>query len=113
MREFGSTSAVAKSVDELEASPYSKGRAIVLSEHVEETKATSGAKILTPVSRFVEALASESGAGSSSSDIHATMYGGMAGVVGARTASFGTMNVDPSNQKQKTRPKVVLTGAAT
>jgi hypothetical protein len=57
--KFGETSAVAKSVDDLEANPKSEGRAKVLSEQVAETKATSDAEIMAAVSKLVEALATE------------------------------------------------------
>lgn len=59
VRKFGATSAVSKSVDDLEANPKSKGRAIVLSEHVEEAKAASDAEIMATVNKLVEALAKD------------------------------------------------------
>jgi hypothetical protein len=92
-RKFGTTSAVTKSVEDLEANPKSQGRAMVLSEHVEETKATSDAEIMAAVSKLVEALAKDRAAGTSQVHIQATMTGGVAGVVGAQSASIGTMNV--------------------
>jgi hypothetical protein len=92
-RRFGSTSAVAKSVEDLEANPRSQGRAMVLSEHVEEAKATSDAEIMAAVSKLVEALAKERAAGTSSVHIQATMTGGTAGIVGAQNASIGSMSV--------------------
>jgi hypothetical protein len=92
-RKFGASSAVAKSVEDLEANPKSQGRAMVLSEHVEEAKATSDAEIMAAVSKLVEALAKERAAGTSSVHIQATMTGGTAGIVGAQNASIGSMSV--------------------
>jgi hypothetical protein len=96
IQKFGATSAVAKSVDDLEANPKSKGQAIVLSERVEEAKAASDTEILMAVSKLVEALAKERAAGTSSVHIQATMSGGVAGIVGAHTASIGSMTVGSS-----------------
>ena len=92
-RKFGASSAVAKSVGDLEADPKSEGRAMVLSEQVGEAKATSDTDIMAAVSKLVEALAKDKAAGTSSVQIHATMSGGFAGIVGAQNASIGSMNV--------------------
>ena len=92
-RKFGATSAVAKSVEDLEVNPKSQGRAMVLSEHVEEAKATSDAEIMAAVSKLVEALANEKRAGTSNVHIQATVSGGIAGVVGAQNVSVGSMNI--------------------
>jgi hypothetical protein len=59
VRKFGATTAVAESVEDLEANPKSQGRAMVLSEHVEEAKATSDADIMAAVNKLVEALAKD------------------------------------------------------
>src|ERR1700722_18314515 len=83
-RRFGATSAVAKSVNDLEANPKSKGQAMVLSEHVVEAKAEADAEIMKAVSALVEALKNDTTPGTSSVNIHATMTGGTAGVVGAQ-----------------------------
>ena len=91
-RKFGATSPVAKSVEDLEANPTSKGRAIVLSEQVEESRATSDTEIMAAVTKLVEALAKNQAAGTSSVRIKATMSGGVAGVVGAQNVSIGTLN---------------------
>jgi hypothetical protein len=93
-RKFGATSAVAKSVEDLEVNPKSQGRAMVLSEHVEEAKATSDAEIMAAVRKLVEALAKERAAGTSSVHVEATMSGGVAGVVGAHNVSVGSMNIE-------------------
>jgi hypothetical protein len=101
-RRFGSTSAVAKSVEDLEANPKSHGRAMVLSDHVEEAKATSDAEIMAAVSKLVAALATERAAGTSSVHIQATMTGGVAGIVGAQNASIGSMNAGSRTPDDKT-----------
>jgi hypothetical protein len=51
LRKFGATSAVAKSVEDLEANPKSQGGAMVLSEQVGEVRATSDPEIMTAVTK--------------------------------------------------------------
>jgi hypothetical protein len=92
-RKFGAASAISKSVEDLEANPKSKGLALVLSEHVAGAQATSDMEIMAAVSKLVEALAKDKAAGTSNVHIHATMSGGVAGIVGAQNASIGSMNV--------------------
>jgi hypothetical protein len=92
-RKFGSTSAVAKSVEDLETDPNSHGRAMVLSEQVKKSNASSDGEVLAAVSKLVEALARDKAAGTPNVHIQATMTGGVAGVVGAQTASIGSMTV--------------------
>src|ERR1700722_20855126 len=70
-RRFGPTSAVAKSVNDLEANPKSKGQAMVLSEHVVEAKAEADADIMAAVSKLVDALAKERAGGPSNVHIQA------------------------------------------
>jgi hypothetical protein len=100
-RKFGATSTVSKSVEALEANPKSKGQAMVLSEHVEEAKATSDTEIMAAVSKLVEALAKERAAGTSSVNIQATISGGVAGIVGAQNASIGSMNAGSPGPNDK------------
>jgi hypothetical protein len=99
--KFGATSTVSKSVEALEANPKSKGQAMVLSEHVEEAKATSDTEIMAAVTKLVEALAKDKATGASSVHIQATMSGGVAGIVGAQNASIDTMNVQPPKPNDK------------
>jgi hypothetical protein len=101
VRKFGATSAVAKSVEDLEASPKSQGRAMVLSEQVGEARATSDADIMAAVRKLVEALAKEKVVGASNVHIQATMSGGVAGIVGAQNASIGKVNVSSANPSDK------------
>jgi hypothetical protein len=92
-RKYGAASTVAKSINDLEASPKSQGRAMVLSEQIGEAKATSDKDILAAVNTLVEALAKDNAAGTSNVYIQATMSGGVAGIVGAQNASVGSMNI--------------------
>jgi len=101
VRRFGATSAVAKSVDDLEANPKSKGQAMVLSEHVVEAKAEADADIMKAVSTLIEALKNDKTSGTSSVHVHATMTGGVAGVVGAQNVSVGSMNVGAPQPDKK------------
>jgi hypothetical protein len=91
-RKFGATSAVAKSIDDLEANPKSEGRAKVLAEHVEESKVASDTEILAAVKKLVEALKYDKTSRASSLNTHATVTGGVVGVAGAQNVSVGTLN---------------------
>jgi hypothetical protein len=95
-RKFGSTSAFAKSVEDLEADPKSQGRAMVLSEQVKKSNASSDADVLAAVNKLVEALAKDKAAGTSNVRVQAAMSGGVAGIVGAQNASIGSMNIGSS-----------------
>jgi hypothetical protein len=99
VRKFGASSAVAKSVEDLEATPKSQGRAMVLSEQVGEVKATSDTHIMEAVRKLLEALAKDKAAGAPSVHIQATMSGGVAGIVGAQNASIGSIAVEVSKNK--------------
>jgi hypothetical protein len=100
-RKFGASSAVAKSIDDLEADPKSEGRAIVLSEQVKKVNAPSDAEVMAAVNELVEALANHMAAGTSSVHIQATMTGGVAGIVGAQNASIGSMSVGSPSPTDK------------
>lgn len=102
--KFGPTSAVAKSVEDLEADPKSEGRALVLSEQVKKVNAPSDAEIMAAVTKLVEALAKDKAAGTSNVIIQATMSGGVAGIVGAQNASIGSMNVGSPPPDDKPDP---------
>ena len=91
-RKFGATGAVAKSLDDLEANPKSKGQAMVLSERVTEANAQADAEIVAAVKTLVEALA-KANAAPPGVHIEATMTGGVAGVVGAQNVSIDSLNV--------------------
>jgi disulfide oxidoreductase YuzD len=91
-RKFGATSAVVKSVDDLEANPKSQGQAMVLSERVVEAKVQEDADIMHAVAKLIEAIAKDKVAGTSNVHIEATMTGGVAGVVGAQSVSIGTFH---------------------
>ena len=91
-KKFGATSAVAKSVDDLEANPKSHGRAEVLSEEVDKTNASSDAEILAAVNKLVEALSkAEQVTGGAKIDVK--ISGGQVGVAGAGNVTVGSMNV--------------------
>jgi hypothetical protein len=91
-RKFGATSAVAKSVEDLEANPKSQGQAMVLSERIAEAKVQEDADIMHAVAKLIEAIAKDKVAGTSNVHIEATMTGGVAGVVGAQSVSIGTFH---------------------
>ena len=58
-RKWGDTSAVAKSVDALEANPKSKGQAAVLSEHVNAVNAMADVEVMQALAKLVDALKKE------------------------------------------------------
>jgi len=87
-RKFGAAGAVARSVDDLEANPKSKGQAMVLSERVTQ----ANAEIMAAVKTLVEALA-KANVAPPGVHVEATMTGGVAGVVGAQNVSIGSLNV--------------------
>ncbi len=91
-KKFGATSAVAKSVEDLEAHPKSQGRAKVLSEEVDKTDASSDTEILAAVNKLVEAL-SKAGQAVGGAKIDVKISGGQVGVAGARNVTVGSMNV--------------------
>jgi len=99
-RKFGPTSAVAKSVDDLEANPRSKGQALVLSERVAETNAVADADIMEAVNKLVEAL-SKARFEPPNVHVEATMAGGVAGVVGAQNVSIGTFHQGAQSAKDR------------
>jgi hypothetical protein len=97
-RKFGPTSAVAKSVDDLEANPKSKGQAILLSERIAEAKAMADADIAQALDKLVAALTK---AAPPTVHIETTMTGGVAGVVGAQNVSIGSFNQVAPKAKDK------------
>ena len=92
-KKFGATSAVAKSVEDLEAHPKSQGRAKVLSEEVDKTDASFDAEILAAVNKLVEALSNAGQATRRGAKIDVRISGGQVGVAGARNVTVGSMNV--------------------
>ena len=100
-RKFGASSPIAKSVNDLEANPKSRGQAIVLSERVAEAKATDDPEVMSLVKTLIDELAKARG-GPANVHIEATMTGGVAGVVGAQNVSIGSMKVEspPNGEKR-------------
>jgi hypothetical protein len=97
-RKFGPRSAVAKSVDDLEANPKSKGQAILLSERIAEAKAMADADIVQALDKLVAALTK---AAPPKVHVEATMTGGVAGVVGAQNVSIGSLHQVAPKAKDK------------
>jgi hypothetical protein len=93
--KFGAASAVATSVDDLEANPKSNGRAMTVSEHMLEVGASSDAEIMAAANELVHALAQQK-VSTSRVAVSAAMSGGYAGIVGAQTVSIGSMIVQGS-----------------
>lgn len=94
VHRFGATSPVAKSVSDLEENPKSKGQAMLLSERVVAAKVETDPEIMKAVNALIEALKNDKASGTSTVNIHTTMTGGTAGVVGAQNVSVGSMNIE-------------------
>ena len=92
--KLGTTSNIAKSIDDLEANPKSKGQATVFSERVAEASAAADADIMRAVVKLVEELDKISTSKSPDVHIEATITGGVAGVVGAQNVSIGSMTTE-------------------
>jgi hypothetical protein len=102
-RKWGDTSAVAKSVDALEANPKSKGQAAVLSEHVNAVNAMADVEVMQALAKLVDALKKEGIGGESIAQIAINIAGGnVQGVVGAQNISIGSMNFEapPTGRKR-------------
>ena len=92
-RKFGGVSALAKSVDDLEKNPKSKGQAAVLAENVASVNATADAEIMQALAKLVDALAKAGVDGKAGVKITTNVSGGNVGVAGAQNVSIGSMNV--------------------
>jgi disulfide oxidoreductase YuzD len=92
-RKWGDTSAVAKSIDALEANPKSKGRSEVLAEDVAAVNATGDAEVMQALAKLVDQLKKEGIGGTDIAQIAVNISGGtVQGVVGAQSVSIDTMN---------------------
>jgi len=101
IRKFGTTSPIAKSVDDLEADPESKGHAMVLSERVAKANATADAEIMQAVERLTEVLTRANLPGASNVNIEVTVTGGDVGVAGAQSVLIHSMNVGGPEPRDK------------
>jgi hypothetical protein len=102
-RKWGATSAVAKSVDALEANPKSKGQASVLAENVAAAKATSDAEVMQAVAKLVDELKKAGLGGKAVAAIDIKITGGtVQGVVGAENVSVGSMSFGSPPGRNKT-----------
>jgi hypothetical protein len=98
VHKFGPAGTVAKSVDDLEANPKSKGQAIEVSERLRGVNAVTDKDLLAAVDKLVEALAK---AAPQNVHVEATMAGGVAGVVGAQNVSINSLNQGAPGTKDR------------
>jgi hypothetical protein len=92
-RKLGATSAVAKSVDELEANPKSKDQVTVLAENIAAEKLTSDPDVMRALARLVDELKTEGVGGKAVAAISVNVSGGtVQGIVGAENVSIGSQS---------------------
>jgi hypothetical protein len=92
-RKWGAASPLAKSVDDLEASPKSKGQASVLAEHVATANATADTEVMQALGKLIDELKKQGIGGKDVARIAINITGGtVQGVVGAENVSIGSMS---------------------
>jgi hypothetical protein len=92
-RKWGTTSALSKSLDDLEANPQSKGQATVLAEKVSAAKATADVEVMEALAKLVDELKKEGIGGKVIAAINIKISGGaVQGIVGAENVSVGSIN---------------------
>jgi hypothetical protein len=99
-RKWGDASAVAKSVDALEANPKSKGQAAVLAENVASVNATANAEVMQALANLVAELTKGGLIGEAVGQITVNISGSSVGVAGAQNVSVKTMNIAPKSETQ-------------
>ena len=100
-RKWGNTSAVTKSVDDLEANPKSKGQATVLAENVASVNATADAEVMRALGKLVEELAKAGIDAKGGIQITTNISGGVTGIGGAQNVSIGSLNVGAAPERNK------------
>jgi len=91
--KWGKDAPVSRAIIELEETPQSEGRAIVLKEQVAAAKATEDPEVAQALHQLVEQLKAAGRGGGAVSNIQFTMNGGVAtGIVGTGTANVGMMS---------------------
>jgi disulfide oxidoreductase YuzD len=101
-RKWGEASAVAKSVDALEANPNSKGEAAVLAENVAAVKATDDADVMQSLARLVDELKRAKIGERSAVEMTANVSGeAVVGVGVAQNVSIGSMNVGAPPKREE------------
>jgi hypothetical protein len=92
-RKWGAASQLAKSVDDLEASPNSKGQASVLAEHVATANATADTEVMQALGKLIDELKKQGIGGKDVARIAINITGGtVQGVVGGENVSIGSMS---------------------
>jgi hypothetical protein len=91
-QQWGKSSPIVKAVDALEASPKSKGQALVLAENVADSNATANADVMHALAKLVDELKKEGIGGNGIAALTINITGGSAqGIIGAGNVSIGTI----------------------
>jgi hypothetical protein len=91
-KQWGKSSPIAKAVDALEASPKSKGQALVLAENVTASNATANPDVMHALAKLVGELKKEGIGGNAVAALTINITGGsVQGVIGAGNVSIGTI----------------------
>jgi len=102
-RKWGATSSVARSVDDLEANPKSKRRAVVLAENVAATNLTADAEVMQALAALVDKLKLEGSGGKAIAAMTIKISGGtIQGVIGAENVSMGSQSFGAVSGHRKT-----------
>jgi hypothetical protein len=100
-RKWGESSAIVKSVDNLEADPKSNGKAMVLAEDVSKVNATSDTEVMQALAALLDELQKEGVGRKELTKIAVNISGGaVQGVVGSSNVSVGSMNFGASNGRR-------------
>jgi hypothetical protein len=101
-RKWGTASPIAKSLDDLEANPKSKGQATVLAENVAAARATSDTEVLEALAKLLDELKKEGVGGKAIAAINIKITGGaVQGIVGAENVSVDSMNFGAPRGRDK------------
>jgi hypothetical protein len=100
-RKWGETSPMAKSLDDLEANPKSKGRAAVLAEDVASVNATADSEVMQALAKLVDELKNAKTDAKAPVQMLANISGGNVGVGVAQDVSIGEQNVGGSPKPGK------------
>jgi len=88
-RVWGNAAPISKSLDALEEDPKSKGRAVVLTEEIENVKATENVDVATALKGLLDVLKVEGIGGKVIANIQVTIIGGKVGIAGADHIEIG------------------------
>jgi hypothetical protein len=102
-RKWGAASPVAKSIDDLEANPKSKGHATVLAENVAATHLASDVEVMQALAKLVAELKVGGTGGEAGAIITNNISGDAIGIVGAQNVSVGSQHFNVAGAQRMRR----------